>query len=447
ESRWLPTQYPASNVQAEGDWRFDDSTMDFLAVPEDLTTAGLQYTMSAVELQLSAERLENAGSSAGKVNESFTDYPADIPRIVRELAASVTQDETTRFEKAVALQNWFRSTGGFEYSLETRATGNGVDALTTFLTEGPDGRTGYCEQFASAMTLMARVLGIPARVAIGFLTPEPSGPNTWIYSSHDMHAWPELYFEGSGWVRFEPTPARRATDVPAYTVNGVPDDPGPSETTQTRSASATPGPTNRPTQSTGAADSAADDEGDAGVNWGPLAGVTGGVALVTAVLLLPSLARRRRRERRLASGGPEEIWAELRDTAADLRVPWPASRSPRETRDALVGYLGRPVDSSTPDRPAHGEHVSPEGAEAFGRLVRDLERLRYSRSPGEADRERLHTDGQTVIACLAGGAPRAARRRATWWPRSILDLGVLRPTRTAPATVEARYGGVVDHAG
>ena len=61
------------------------------------------------------------------------------------------------------------------------------------------------------------MLGIPARVAIGFLSPDPDGPNTWVYSARDMHAWPELYFDGAGWVRFEPTPAGRAEDVPSYT--------------------------------------------------------------------------------------------------------------------------------------------------------------------------------------------------------------------------------------
>lgn len=447
KSRWLPTQFPASNVQAEGDWRYDNSTMDYLAVPDGLTTAGLHYTMSALQLDLSAQRLENAGSSTGKVNESFTDYPADIPPIVRELAASVTEGKTSRFDKAVALQNWFRSAGGFEYSLATHTEGNGVDALTAFLTDGPGGRVGYCEQFASAMALMARVLGIPSRVAIGFLTPDQVGPGTWMYSSHDMHAWPELYFEGSGWVRFEPTPARRAADVPSYTVNGRPDDQGPSQTAQSRSASAVTGPSKRPSQSETATDQVQGDEGDTSVHWALLLRVAGGLVLVTGLLLIPTLARRRRRDRRLAAGGPEDIWAELRDTAVDLGVPWPGGRSPRETRDALVDHLGRPVDSTTPDRPAHGRDVAPEGAEALGRLVTDLERLRYSRSPAEADRARLRADGRTVLASLAGGATRASRRRATWWPRSVLDLAALRPTRGTPATVEARYGGVVDHVG
>jgi len=446
DSTWLPTQYPVSNVEAEGDWRFDGTTMDFLAVPDDLTTAGLHYTMSSLQLDLTAQRLRGAGSSVGKVAESYTDIPPDLPPIVRQLAAEVTRDQTNRFDKAVALQNWFRSTGRFTYSLDTAAAGNGYDALTQFLTEGPGGRTGYCEQFASAMAVMARVLGIPARVAVGFLSPDQDGPNTWVYSSHDMHTWPELYFQGSGWVRFEPTPADRATGVPSYTIRGLPQDNGPSESAATQSSAGVSGPSNRATQTADtSAETPQDEQSDAGFAWGRVLGGGAAVLVLAAVLLLPTLVRRRRRAHRLAVAGPEQLWDELRDTALDLGVPWPSGHSPRATRDALVAHLGRPVDSTSPDRPAHGPGVAPEGVGALDRLVVALERLRYSRSPAAPDRAQLRADGHTVLASLAGGAPRSARRRATWWPRSVLSVASRRP-RSVTATVEARYGGVVDHA-
>ena len=80
-----------------------------------------------------------------------------------------------------------------------------------------DDRVGYCEQFAASMAIMARVIGIPSRVAVGFLEPDKATNGSWEFSAHDLHAWPELYFPGSGWVRFEPTPQDRATEVPGYT--------------------------------------------------------------------------------------------------------------------------------------------------------------------------------------------------------------------------------------
>jgi transglutaminase-like putative cysteine protease len=443
DSTWLPTQPPLGRIDAVGDWRYDDQTLDFLAGDDDLSTSGLHYTMGSLDLDLTAERLEAAGTSTGKVSEIFTDVPSDLPTLVRDLAVEVTSDEATRFDKAVALQNWFREDGGFTYSLET-AEGSGNDALVNFLSDDAGGRTGYCEQFASAMAVMARVIGIPARVAIGFLTPTPAGANTWIYSARDMHAWPELYFDGAGWVRFEPTPAGRAENVPAYTIPAVPgtgEDPSESESATPGASSS--GPTDRPTReleptSTGG------KNGDAasGFPWVPVVGSLAGVVLVLSGLMLPRLVRRRRRERRLG-GGPEAIWAELRDTAVDLAVPWPAARSPRGTRDVLVDHLGAPVDEWTTERPPHGADVAPEGVAALDRLVLDLELLRYSRAGSTADRPTLRSDGEACVAALVGGAPRSARRRAEWWPRSVLILPV-RSAGPAPHTVDARFGAVVD---
>ncbi|GAW51395.1 MULTISPECIES: transglutaminaseTgpA domain-containing protein [unclassified Nocardioides] len=442
DSTWLPTQTPLGRIDAQGDWRYDDQTMDFLAGDEDLSTAGLHYTMGALDLDLTATQLEDAGTSSGKVSEIFTDVPSDLPQLVRDLAVEVTRDQATRFDKAVALQNWFREDGGFTYSLDT-AEGSGNDALVSFLSDDAGGRTGYCEQFAASMAVMARVLGIPARVAIGFLTPTRAGPNTWIYSARDMHAWPELYFDGAGWVRFEPTPAGRAQDVPAYTIlDPTGTDADPTESASTSPGASSSGPADRPTKQLEPASTGGQD-GDAGSGfpWAPAGGALAGVVLVLAGLMLPRLVRRRRREHRLA-GGPEEIWAELRDTAVDLGVPWPADRSPRATRDVLVDHLGAPVDEWTTERPAHGADVAPEGVAALDRLVLDLELLRYSRAGATANRSTLRSDGEACVAALAGGAPRSARRRAEWWPRSVLT--VTRPVRAAAPTVEARFGGVVD---
>jgi hypothetical protein len=258
-----------------------------------------------------------------------------------------------------------------------------------------------------------------------------------------MHAWPELYFDGAGWVRFEPTPAGRAENVPGYTVPDVPGTDDPSDPAAPRTSDSASVPDNRPTQSESAA-AAASDEGDAGSGfpWAPVVGGVAGVALVLGGLLLPHLVRQRRRERRLA-GGPEAVWAELHDTAVDLAVPWPADRSPRATRNVLVHHLGAPVDSRTSERPAHGPGVAPEGVAALDRLVRDLELLRYSRAGADASRSTLRLDGEACVAALVGGAPRSARRRATWWPRSVLTFAT-RTRRPASKPVEARYGGVVD---
>ena len=104
--------------------------------------------------------------------------------------------------------------GGAQPALELGLAGE-QGGLASFLAES--GRVGYCEQFAASMAIMARIIGIPARVAVGFLEGDASGPNEYEFSAHDLHAWPELFFPGAGWVRFEPTPGDRAPTVPDYT--------------------------------------------------------------------------------------------------------------------------------------------------------------------------------------------------------------------------------------
>ena len=102
----------------------------------------------------------------------------------------------------------------FTYSTEP-LPGSGYRALENFLLRD---RRGYCEQFAASMAMMAREVGIPSRVAVGFLPGERVEDNTWEVSIRDMHAWPELYFAGYGWVRFEPTPASVTGTAPVWTV-------------------------------------------------------------------------------------------------------------------------------------------------------------------------------------------------------------------------------------
>ena len=222
-STWLPTAAPISRIDAAGDWRYDLSTMDFMAFDDNTNAKGEHYTMTSVEPDLDPLDLNTANASTDLAGTQFTDLPDGLPTIVTREALEVTSELPTKYQKAVALQDWFRD--NFDYSLAT-APGNGTDALEAFLTEGKGGRVGYCEQFASAMAVMARILNIPARVAVGFLEPTELEPtqgdgksNTWVYSAQDMHAWPELFFPGAGWVRFEPTPATRpgGTTAPAYT--------------------------------------------------------------------------------------------------------------------------------------------------------------------------------------------------------------------------------------
>jgi transglutaminase-like putative cysteine protease len=118
-------------------------------------------------------------------------------------ARQVVGDTHSPYAATVTLEHWFRTTGGFTYSTEPPAT-PGFPPLVGFVL---DTRTGYCQHFAGAMALMLRLLGVPARVAVGFVRGTYRG-GEWVITDHDAHAWVEVWFRGYGWLPFDPTPGR-----------------------------------------------------------------------------------------------------------------------------------------------------------------------------------------------------------------------------------------------
>ena len=447
-STWLPTASQVRRVEAPGDWRYDTQTMDFLASNEDLDTSELSWSMDAVKIDYEANRLAAAAPVGALVDRQFTELPPDLDAMVGQLAQTVAGSQPTRFQKAVALQQWFREDGGFTYD-DSVNLGNGTDDLVRFLSEGEDGRTGYCEQFAAAMAVMARELGIPARVAVGFLQPDRVGENDWVYSAHDLHAWPELFFAGSGWVRFEPTPPGRASGVPDYTEQAVTVGDGTVTPSATETESGLVGGRESSPVEPAADATTQDDQSDGG--GFPWVWVLVGVALLVVVLLIvlgPRTLRQRRRDQR-GLLGPEEAWDELRDTALDLRLPWPQHRSPWQTREALVQLFGAPRDEFTPERPRRGPETNPDAVFALDRIVHSLERLRYARADG-SELGTWRAEMQTCVEALHGGAGKRARRAARWWPRSVFVRRVdvrRRQVVEQPQVEAAMAGRVVDHVG
>jgi transglutaminase-like putative cysteine protease len=124
---------------------------------------------------------------------------------LQRLAAAVAGRAQTPYAGAAALETWFRSGGGFTYT--NRPERFATAPLVGFLSQS---RSGYCQQFAGAMALMLRYLGVPARVAVGFSSGTYDRERgIWTVSDHDAHAWVEAWFNGYGWLPFDPTPASR----------------------------------------------------------------------------------------------------------------------------------------------------------------------------------------------------------------------------------------------
>jgi transglutaminase-like putative cysteine protease len=445
DSRWLPTMFPVSSITAAGDWHWDNTTMDFIAGNDSTTTAGLTYTMTGANPQLSSRAMINSLTPPLSIQNAYEGLPTTLAPYVSDLAEHVTRSTNSRFEKMVLLQNWFRDK--FQYSLKKGENeGNGNQALLRFLSTGQGGRVGYCEQFASAFSVMARTLDIPARVAIGFLKPHKVGDDRFVFSSHDMHAWPEVYFRGSGWVRFEPTPGQRARAVPDYTNQTVTGSGNPSKDPSAAGGSnpedVTTAPSRRPNdvQSTSASSSSRH------IPWtGILIGL-GILVLLGCIALIPGAVRRGRRSRRL-EGGAEQAWAELRDTAIDLGVGWPSNRSPHETGYLLAGWFGPEPDGARLVRPPRGRGLAPAAEDALDRIVLTVERVRYARSAQDVPGA-LAEDVRTCITSLEHGCTSGTLRRAHWLPRSLFG----RSRRSAMLELEREpeavaAGGLIDHVG
>lgn len=419
-SRWLPLPENVVDVQAAGDWRYDDETRDFVAWEDDLDTSNLSWSTTALRARLDPTALDAAPLPRPPGGDRWTEVPSDLPPLVAQLAEQVTRDEETAFRRARALQSWFRSE--FTYSLD-RVASVGDDDLTAFLR--PDGRVGYCEQFAASMALMARTLDIPARVAVGFLEPERMGERSWVFSAHDMHAWPELYFEGAGWVRFEPTPGARAEGVPAYT-----NTPLEGEEAQEPSASASPSVSPQPSPSAQPSAGAqprttpttvAQDEGPP---WGKVIGAVGALALLVLLVLSPGLWRARQRRNRLASHDPDQWWTELRCTVKDLGHHWPVRLSPRAQTRVISDLLGDDASKRDLDRLllhveehrfAPAGHSSPAAASATGRA-------------DAAPDDGAHS-ARRVVDALGQAAGRRRRMVARLAPRSLAEPRPHSPAR------------------
>ncbi|MGH9270957.1 MAG: transglutaminaseTgpA domain-containing protein, partial [Ilumatobacteraceae bacterium] len=199
----------AEPIAASGqDLRWNQDTSTLVRIDGPLATGDRIEVVSAVPV-LTPDQLRAATSTAPP-DAIYLDLPAGFPESVREQAQALTAGATTSYDKALTLQDWFRSQ--FTYSIEV-PQGHGNDAIEAFLRQ----RVGYCEQFAGTFAAMARSLGIPSRVAVGFTPGLAQGDGSRTVLGRNAHAWPEVWFDGLGWVPFEPTPGRGSPGTESYT--------------------------------------------------------------------------------------------------------------------------------------------------------------------------------------------------------------------------------------
>lgn len=335
---WLPLYGDPLLVTGVDDeaWAYDpESGIAYTSLP----TAESGWEQEASLPSPGAAELRAAGRAG--VDADYLDTSGVDPR-VRALAEQVAAGRDTDFDRSMALLDWFTGPGSaFRYSLQT-APGNGDDALVEFLTIG---QVGYCEQYASAMAIMLRTLGVPARVAIGFTGGVPGEVGQTIRSS-DAHAWVEVWFEGQGWQMFDPTPlADGRTIEPPYVQEARAENdsgqsgeeqPEPEQPDAGAAPEATPAAPPPPSASAGA-DAAGEQSGFRIPVWPFVLAAVLGLLVATPALWRALL--RRRRLATVAGGGPAAAtaaWEELLAESADRGVPGRSSDTVRGAARRIV---------------------------------------------------------------------------------------------------------------
>ena len=202
---YLTRQPPA--VPDVASWTLDDSI-----------EADDGYEMNSFVSRATREDLRAAGAEYdGFIRDHYLQLPESLPQRVRDLAVDVTRDAETPLDKALAVQDYLRG-DAFTYSRDIEKPPLGSDGVDHFLFES---RKGYGDYFSSAMTVMLRAAGVPARLAAGYAAgtaPEDGGRRA--VRDSDSHGWTQVYFPEYGWIDFEPTPHWRAAQ---FTSTSAPD--------------------------------------------------------------------------------------------------------------------------------------------------------------------------------------------------------------------------------
>ncbi len=398
-----------------------------------------------------SQLLHRAPAEAPEELAQYLALPESLPDEIADQAERTTAGAGTRIDVGFALQDWFRS-GRFSYD-EASPYAPGSDpgdpyaVMEAFLAE----RRGFCVHYASTFAVMARSLGVPTRIAVGYASRAEPGEETSVRGT-DLHAWPEIYVDDVGWLAFEPTPggAGFRADGDAEDITAIPAEPadrGPARVTPS------PEPEPSPTPEDPAAGPSVDGEesGWAGAAGSGLPAALGLVGLLALILLgrpaVGRVVRTRRRLRAIARAGAggtgrpgvrdgrpaSGAWDEFSDTALDLGflgtdAGADAGAAPRaRTAEALIEHLA--AVGALRDREAILAATALADAAIAERYGGEPSSTSLPASPGSEDAGALGEQLRLGTSELRRNADARARLRAAVLPRSMLRRPVIRPVR------------------
>jgi hypothetical protein len=358
------------------------------------------YAVDSIVADPSPAQLE--AGSPNISNLQYLQLPRPVPSRLVQLANRLVAGATTDYHKALDLDAYLTSPR-FHYHLPERtksgvvAPSPGYGGLLSFLFKSP---TGYCQQFATAFAVLARIDGLPTRIAVGFLPGTQVGHDEWQVEGTDTHAWPQVQFENYGWIDFEPTPGTsvKGSSAPAL----------PTAATTTTVLSATP------TSSGSAHNLRSSPNGGAAE---PKPGRGGGQARRPGSLFAPWLLVLP--TGMLSWAGGLLLWRRLRlrrlrrETRAGVLAAWGEAL---RTLD-LAGIRRRRAETylELARRVTSTGVLSDEAALAFWNLARLATAASYAGSPpGDFGARQATRDATTVV--------RSARRRIARWQRIAASL-------------------------
>ncbi|HXS65908.1 MAG TPA: DUF3488 and transglutaminase-like domain-containing protein [Streptosporangiaceae bacterium] len=412
---FLPLPYWPEQLSVQGTWTEASDTLMVYSGGSDHSNMNYSVISGQVDPTRAEESISNA-KIPSDIAASYLGFKSSVTPQLTKIANQITKGAKTPFAKAVALEKYFQS-GRFQYTLQALNLPNTPQGLLDFLTKD---RRGFCEQFAFAMAVLSRLVGIPSRIEIGYTAGHKQHNGLWKVTSADAHAWPELYFPGLGWMRFEPTPGgvdgqgtaqqpNYATQLPPITGK-----PGPGQANN---------PKTNPSKITGNPAPGSHVRGPGGADqvgtvsnaikhkthW-PIAQIL--LSLLVLLILagaVPGVARivtRSRRwraavdDRSLASAAWQEVCASLDDLGLTRKV----SESPR----ALARRISTEVE------------VDESAREALGRIAIVVERIRYAPTPAPAAAAAMRADVNEVRRSLARSTSTLRRLRAWLFPASTI---------------------------
>jgi transglutaminase-like putative cysteine protease len=202
----------STDIPIRADWRvapqpnlFADQTellrADMFAA---VSKASKYRAQSYVPLVTTAELRSAPLEYSDEIRERYLQLPSSVPRRVRQLAREITKDQTTAYDKAKAIEGYLRTT--YSYDLDVPVPPEDRDVADYFLF---DLKKGYCDYYATAMVVLARASGLPARFVSGYAAGSYDFASAqYIVRELNAHSWPEVYFPTIGWIEFEPTAAQ-----------------------------------------------------------------------------------------------------------------------------------------------------------------------------------------------------------------------------------------------